>query len=576
MRCQKGPSENAHNHPLHSATKISQCVRERISNAVSANPSLTTSDIAQGKGLGFLPSAADDASCHTGKISQEVRRAKSLNGYSEKDWSQFEFEKVADATDLSDNKISGDSQDKLVKYNNIGRPYLVSAGIEERIKYVFTMSPLMAKIGSEAEFIQCDITYDDLKEYPYLFNAVAFNFVTMEWMVIARVRLNKQTSEAYRIAFSKMFGKCSSVCSDFQPGSSLLGVLIDWSVAEMNGLQRAVGKSVADELLKGCRVHWNRSCQRVADRVAKSKNKKDVFLKICYIIPKLKRAVEVVACFESLCGVRPLKKLIKNVPVAIPETICDQIDEECDWTTAKNWAQWWAKSNHLKMLSMVFSSMTTSVWNACPNTTNAVERKNKDCKTDNPQSLKLAMLKVYKLDKIACLKHIAAEACISLSYRSRIEDARRDESERKQKQRSIKDIPVDRRAQFGPPDKSSNFLSPSRRIIKENANHEEENTQTVISALPPTKRKGNHEQNKRQKRRAIGLNEAVVDVIPDNNPSAIGKKVKMMFDVEGRYEWYEGIVAGYNIVTGKYSIFFPYNNETIQTNLDDEDLKFID
>ena len=103
----------------------------------------------------------------------------------------------------------------------------------------------MVKIGSEAEFIQCDITYDDLKEYPYLFNAVAFNFVTMEWMVIARVRLNKQTSEAYGIAFSKMFGKCSSVCSDFQPGSSLLGVLIDWSGAEMNGLQRAVGKSVA-------------------------------------------------------------------------------------------------------------------------------------------------------------------------------------------------------------------------------------------------------------------------------------------------------------------------------------------
>ena len=56
----------------------------------------------------------------------------------------------------------------------------------------------------------------------------------------------------------------------------------------------------------------------------------------------------------------------------------------------------------------------------------------------------------------------------------------------------MKDIPVDRRAQFGPPDKSSNFLSPSRRIIKENANHEEENTQTVIPALPPTKRKGNH------------------------------------------------------------------------------------
>ena len=28
----------------------------------------------------------------------------------------------------------------------------------------------MAKIASEADFIQCDITYDDCKDYPYIFN----------------------------------------------------------------------------------------------------------------------------------------------------------------------------------------------------------------------------------------------------------------------------------------------------------------------------------------------------------------------------------------------------------------------
>ena len=40
----------------------------------------------------------------------------------------------------------------------------------------------------------------------------------------------------------------------------------------------------------------------------------------------------------------------------------------------------------------------------CPSTTNAVEsyRRNKDCKSDTPH-LKLAMIKVYKVDKIACL-----------------------------------------------------------------------------------------------------------------------------------------------------------------------------
>jgi len=54
-----------------------------------------------------------------------------------------------------------------------------------------------------------------------------------------------------------------------------------------------------------------------------------------------------------------------------------------------------------------------------------VERRNKDCKSDVPQSLKLAMIKVYKVDKVARLKHISAEEGAGLSYRSRTEEVRR-------------------------------------------------------------------------------------------------------------------------------------------------------
>ena len=36
-----------------------------------------------------------------------------------------------------------------------------------------------------------------------------------------------------------------------------------------------------------------------------------------------------------------------------------------------------------------------------------------------PQCLKLAMIKVYKVDKVACLKHMAAEDGIVLSYISK-------------------------------------------------------------------------------------------------------------------------------------------------------------
>ena len=60
-----------------------------------------------------------------------------------------------------DNQIGGNQADKYKQY---GSPYLVASGFEEGI-YIFTMSPTMAKVASEADFVQCDITYDDCTDY---------------------------------------------------------------------------------------------------------------------------------------------------------------------------------------------------------------------------------------------------------------------------------------------------------------------------------------------------------------------------------------------------------------------------
>ena len=147
--------------------------QRKITHAISANPALTPSEIACGKGLGFIPSAVDGASSHTGKVSQEIRKTKQRKGLMDKDWSPMNFEEVADTIDEEDNEISGDGSEKLKKYKRHGRPYLVAFGLEDGIKFIFTMSPIMTKVASEADFIQCDITYDSCKDYPYIFNVVA-------------------------------------------------------------------------------------------------------------------------------------------------------------------------------------------------------------------------------------------------------------------------------------------------------------------------------------------------------------------------------------------------------------------
>ena len=63
---------------------------------------------------------------------------------------------------------------------------------------------------------------------------------------------------------------------------------------------------------------------------------------------------------------------------------------------------------HLKMLCVAFTELEEDIWIKGPATTNAVERKNRDCKSD-AVSIKQIMTQTYKVDKVVCLKHITAE-----------------------------------------------------------------------------------------------------------------------------------------------------------------------
>ena len=43
--------------------------------------------------------------------------------------------------------------------------------------------------------------YNETKDYPYLFNVTAFDFLTMRWMVVCHIGITKQTKEAYAHCF---------------------------------------------------------------------------------------------------------------------------------------------------------------------------------------------------------------------------------------------------------------------------------------------------------------------------------------------------------------------------------------
>lgn len=91
------------------------------------------------------------------------------------------------------------------------------------INFIMCMSPLIASVLSQVEFVEADIAYNEINEY--LFNHVAFNNVTVEWMVVSRVRIDCQGADPYNymhLLFEKhlIHEKCRlfHISIDFQPG----------------------------------------------------------------------------------------------------------------------------------------------------------------------------------------------------------------------------------------------------------------------------------------------------------------------------------------------------------------------
>ena len=314
------------------------------------------------------------ASNHMGRIAREVRKSKQKTAVGSS-WDVANFEQIADEVDSRDKGLTGDTVDSQ-QLKSLTRPYLVAAGIDNGINFIFCMSPFMCSLLAESEFVEADVTYNETREYPYLFSMVAFNYMTIDWVVISRVRMNKQDSSAYCLAYSKTFTKCKSVDSNFEPGKTLLGVVVDWLDAEIKGLGLAVGKELAITLLKGCKVHWTRSWQRVRDRVATSKDKvceKGLFTSIASHIPNLSAGSNVLA-FEVLC-----KKTSANSLLGIIENFTKDdakfVDSSTNWATATKWVEWWMRPQHFKLLHKDYAEMDESIWERCPSDTNTVERK---------------------------------------------------------------------------------------------------------------------------------------------------------------------------------------------------------
>ena len=71
---------------------------------------------------------------------------------------------------------------------------------------------------------------------------------------MARVYLDRLTADAYCKCFEAIFSAASSATPKFAVGTSLVGIITDWSDHQFAGLEKAVGKDIAESVVKGCQV----------------------------------------------------------------------------------------------------------------------------------------------------------------------------------------------------------------------------------------------------------------------------------------------------------------------------------
>ena len=169
--------------------------------------------------------------------------------------------------------------------------------------------------------------------------------------------------KASALAFKKTFEKASKDCPKFSLGGTLMGIVIDWSDAEVKGLKAAIGDELALELLRGCLVHWGRSwVDRIRKRVVSSDPfhkavESKVFSKIAASTPKQAKQSDVVKCFEALCSNRDICGLVQG----ITQEDVKLVDKHACWDMAKAWSLWWTRQQHLKMLKMPILERNTQL-----------------------------------------------------------------------------------------------------------------------------------------------------------------------------------------------------------------------
>ena len=137
--------------------------------------------------------------------------------------------------------------------------------------------------------------------------------------------------------------------------------------------------------------------------------------------------------------------------------------------------------------------------------------------------------------------YIAANERISISYRSKTDEARCSSATSRRLQRKRKVLQY-KANEFGPPDKRC-YFEPSKNT---------EETTTIV------------------------IDDSTVSIHSNLHPEVIGKRVKVKYEEDGGCQSFQGVIISYNCMTGKYAVFFPSDKTSEEFSIDEDGFMVID
>ena len=302
--------------------------------------------------------------------------------------------------------------------------------------FAFLATPQMLEVLNESRFVEVDVTFPTWKWMKYEMNFVAFNYETLQYQPVFRVLLTRLDTASYNEAFRSCFRITTNIHPEFNQGKDVVGWVMDFSVAQRQGLEANLGQQNAAESIRGCQVHFQRCVDKVAKKVNKDEKSKAIFKRLAYLLPYLKDEDNVFLAFDILTGTKDLDDEEVEFFLSNQTNITQEDLFEVDtslWHLAQDWKTWWLKPKTRRMIFLSFSDMLKADLKVCPRTTNAVESQNR-LSAPGSKSFHVGLSRLFSTDKTFCYRTLAVRngisVGISLEERKEINNKRRGKKRR--------------------------------------------------------------------------------------------------------------------------------------------------